>query len=72
MFQVIVGEETQKHCATRAEATEEAREMSESQHEQVIVTDEQGMLRMVYRRGNLENFVVETRARRGGGDDRPN
>lgn len=72
MYQVIIGEETQKTCDTRAEATEEAREISENQHDQVVVTDEAGLLRMVYRRGNLENFVMETRARKGGGDDRPN
>lgn len=72
MYQVIIGEETQKTCQTRAEATNEAREISEAQPEQVVVTDEQGLLRMVYRGGNLENFVLETRARRPGVDDRPN
>lgn len=68
MYQVIVGEETQRTCETRAEATLEARELSESHTEQVVVTDREGMLRMVYRRGNLENFVMETRARRPGAD----
>lgn len=64
MYQVIVGEETQRTCETRAEATLEARELSENQADQVVVTDREGSLRMVYRRGNLENFVMETRGRR--------
>lgn len=72
MYQVIVGEETQRTCETRAQATLEARELSESHGDQVVVTDEEGSLRMVYRRGHLENFVLETRARRGGGEDAPN
>ncbi len=68
MYEVIVGEETKTECATRAEATDTAREMSESLPEQVVVTDAGRMLRMVYRRGDLENFVLETRARPAGGD----
>lgn len=64
MYQVIVGDETQQTFDTRAEATVQARELSENHSEQVVVTDREGMLRMVYRRGNLENFVMETRARR--------
>lgn len=64
MYQVIVGEETMKRFETRAEATHEARELSEDHGEQVVVTDREGSLRMVYRRGHLENFVMETRGRR--------
>lgn len=66
MYQVIVGEETQNTYETRDQATLEARELSENHAEQVVVTDEEGSLRMVYRRGHLENFVMETRARRSG------
>lgn len=71
MYEVIVGEEKQTQCDTRAEATDAARELSENQPEQVVVTDAQGLLRMVYRRGNLENFVLETRGRPQRSDDRP-
>ncbi len=72
MYQVMIGEQTQKTCETRAEAMSEAREISEEQADQVVVTDDNGMLRMVYRRGSLENFVLETRARRGSGDPAAN
>lgn len=62
MYSVTVGD-TSKSFDSRAHATDAAKELSSERHDTVIVSDEAENLRMVYRRGQLESFNMETRRR---------
>ena len=51
-------------CETREEAIELARELSQQNHGNVVVEDEDNVERMTYRNGALEQYLHDTRRRR--------